>query len=268
MLRLSGAAVTHRGLVRSDNEDSAFCGADLVLVADGVGGGAAGEVASATAAHVVCATAMADRDGDPVRVLTEGVRRAQALLARGVQEVPDRAGMATTLTAVLTNGRRCAIAHIGDSRGYVHRDRELVRVTRDHTWVAGMLESGRLDEATAREHPWRNVVLRSLSGEEEAAADITALDLHLRDRVLLCSDGLTDLVDEDRIAGVLDAHDDEDAATLLRDDALMRGGRDNITVVVASVLDGPRVEDVGRLLGAVCDPGNIVDVTSAVADPA
>lgn len=268
MLRLSGAAVTHRGLVRPDNEDSAFCGADLVLVADGVGGGAAGEIASATTAHAVCATAMADRDADPVAVLTAGVRRAQLLLARGVREVPDRAGMATTLTAVLTNGRSCALAHIGDSRGYVHRERELVRLTRDHTWVARMLETGRIDEAAAREHPWRNVVLRSLSGEEEAEADISGLPLRAQDRVLLCSDGLTDLVDEDRIAVVLDAHDDEDAAALLRDDALMRGGRDNVTVVVASVVEGPRVDDVGRLLGAVCEPENIVDITAAVADPA
>lgn len=263
MLRLSSTGVTHRGLVRENNEDSAFCGADLMLVADGVGGGAAGEVASATAAYAITAVAMARRGEDPASVLAEGVATAQRELAAGVRAVPDRAGMATTTTAIFTDGRGFALAHIGDSRGYVWRDDELTRITQDHTYVATLVDDGRLTESAAALHPWRNVVLRTINGEVEGSADVTPLDLRVGDRVLLASDGLTDLVDEGEIAAVLGRRADDDAACdALRDLALARGGRDNVTVVMGTVRDGPQVDSVGRLLGAVVDPRNIVDPTA------
>jgi len=262
MLRLSSTGVTHRGLVRENNEDSAFCGADLMLVADGVGGGAAGEVASATAAYAITAVTMARRGDQPADVLAEGVAAAQRELAAGVRSVPDRAGMATTTTAVFTDGERFALAHIGDSRGYVWREDELTRITRDHTYVATLVDDGRLTEAAAAEHPWRNVVLRTINGEVGGSADVMPLDLRVGDRVLLASDGLTDLVDEGEIAAVLHRHADDAACETLRDLALARGGRDNVTVVIGTVHDGPRVDSVGRLLGAVVDPRNIVDPTA------
>ena len=121
MLRFSGTGATHVGLVRDNNEDSAFVGASCMLVADGVGGGAVGEVASATTAYVVSATALAAPHDDPVSVLAEAVLKSQEELARGVRELPERSGMATTLTALVTDGRTVALAHIGDSRGYVYR---------------------------------------------------------------------------------------------------------------------------------------------------
>lgn len=259
MLRLSGTGVTHRGLVRDHNEDSGFVGPDLVLVADGVGGAAAGEVASATAAYAVCATAASRRDDDPTLVLSAGVRRAQQLLARGMVEDQRRAGMATTLTAVMTNGERCALAHLGDSRGYVLRDDELIRITRDHTWVADLVDDGKLSEDEAMVHPWRNVVLRTVNGDDAQAADVLPLALRPGDRLLIASDGLTDLVDERCIEDLLAGHDDDTAADLLVAEALRRGGTDNVTCVVASVIDGPRVDTRGMLLGALFDPGNLVD---------
>jgi len=262
MLRLSCTGVTHRGLVRENNEDSAFCGADLMLVADGVGGGAAGEVASATAAYAITAVAMARRGDDPADVLAEGVATAQRELAAGVRAMPERAGMATTATAVFTDGERFALAHMGDSRGYVWRDDELTRVTHDHTFVATLVDDGRLTETEAAMHPWRNVVLRTINGEVEGSADVSPLHLRVGDRVLLASDGLTDLVDEGEIAAVLERHADDAACEVLRDLALGRGGRDNVTVVLGSVHDGPPVDSVGRLLGAVTDPANIVDPTA------
>lgn len=262
MLRFSATGVTHRGLVRSNNEDSAFCGPDLVLVADGVGGGAAGEIASATTAYAVTATAMSRRGDDPVEVLGDAVREAQRQLLRGVEADPRREGMATTLSGVLTDGETFALVHIGDSRGYVWRDGELTRVTHDHTYVALLVDEGRLSEADAVDHPWRNVVLRSINGHPDEVADVRPLALRPGDRVLVASDGLTDLVDDTEIARVLDRYGDDPAATALRDLALTRGGRDNITVVLATVHDGPAVCSDGRVLGAVADPANIVDPTA------
>lgn len=260
MLRLSGTGASHTGLVRGHNEDAGFVGPDLVLVADGVGGAAAGEVASATTACAVCATAMERRDDDPTVVLNAGVRRAQHLLARGVGRDPGRAGMASTLTAVLTNGERFALAQVGDSRAYVLRADELIRVTRDHTWVAESVEDGRLTEDEARVHPWRNVLLRSVNGDDDAqVAEVLPLALRRGDRVLLASDGLTDLVPEQRIEEVLHRHDDNTAVEILVAEALALGGTDNITCVVATVVEGPRVDSRGQLLGTLCDPDNLVD---------
>jgi PPM family protein phosphatase len=262
MLRLSSTGVTHVGLVRSDNQDSAFHGPDLVLVADGVGGGPAGEVASATTTYVVSATAMARRDDDPTRVLSEAVRAAQEQLRRGVELDDAREGMATTLTAVLTNGRLFALAHLGDSRGYVMRDDELILVTRDHTYVAQLVDQGRLSVVDAADHPWRNVVTRTVNGDPSTHADVLPLALREGDRVVLASDGLTDLVTEPEIESMMLRHSDDVAADSLLALALARGGRDNVTVVIATVIEGPRVDSVGTMLGAVRDLDNVVDAAS------
>lgn len=262
MLRISGTGETHVGLVRANNQDSAFVGPTCVLVADGVGGGAAGEVASATTAYAVAACALSHAGREPVEVLREAVELAQEqVLAGGVAD-PARTGMATTLTAVLTDGESFALAHLGDSRGYVFRDDELTRVTRDHTYVQDLLDEGRLDEAGASVHPWRNVVLRSVNGTVDAEPDILELSLRPGDRILLASDGLTDLVDEAVIAETLARRADDDAVQALVAGALARGGRDNITCVVGTVVDGPPVCADGLLLGAVRDPANVVDLAA------
>jgi protein phosphatase len=265
MLRLSGVGVTHVGLVRAHNQDSAFVGPDLVLVADGVGGGAAGEVASATTAYAVSAVAMARRDDDPTRVLADAVRTAQEQVRRGVELDGARAGMATTLTAVLTNGERFALAHLGDSRGYVLRGDELIQITRDHTYVAHLVDEGRLSAGDAEHHPWRNVVTRTVNGDPRAHADVLPLALRPGDRVLLASDGLTDLVGEGELHDHLVRHGDDAAVEALLDLALSRGGRDNVTVVAASVVEGSRVDTVGTLLGSVRNPTHIVDAAAVRA---
>jgi PPM family protein phosphatase len=261
MLRISGTGETHVGLVRADNEDSAFVGPTCILVADGVGGGAAGEVASATAAYAVSATALMRPGEDPVTVLRDGVALAQSQVQAGTEADPVRAGMATTLTAVLTDGSTFALAHLGDSRGYVFRDGDLTRVTRDHTYVQDLLDEGRLDEHDVAEHPWRNVVLRSVNGSQ-GAPDILALHLGPGDRILLASDGLTDLVGEAVIAETLAQRSDDDAVSALVAAALGRGGRDNVTCVVATVVEGPALSADGILLGAVRDPQNVIDLAA------
>jgi len=261
MLRISGAGATHVGLVRDHNEDAAFVGPSCMLVADGVGGGAAGEVAAATTAYVVAATALARPDEDPLTVLADAVALAQGQVALGARQRPERRGMATTLTAVATDGQRFALAHIGDSRGYLFRGGELVRITRDHTYVQDLVDQGSLTEQEVPLHPWRNVVLRTVNGVD-GPADVQLLDLVPGDRLLLASDGLTDFVSEPRIADLVGRKSDHDAVQALLAAALGAGGRDNITCVLATVAEGPRLVGDGTRLGALTDLANIVDPTA------
>lgn len=238
MLRISGVGETHVGLVRGNNEDSAFVGPYCLLVADGVGGGAAGEVASATATYAVAATANLMLGQDPAAVLSAGVRLAQAQVRAGVAQDPTREGMATTLTAL---------------------------VTRDHTYVQDLLEEGRLSVDEVAEHPWRNVVMRTVSATRDTEPDLLELDLVPGDRVLLATDGLTDLVSHAELENTLATRSDDAAVAALVAAALARGGRDNITCLVATIVEGPRIEADGMLLGAVRSPENIVDLAAARA---
>jgi protein phosphatase len=268
MLRFSGAGVSDVGLVRPDNEDSGFVAPYVALVADGVGGAAAGEIASATAAYAAAAVALAHQFERPEQVLVEAVTAASECVRVGVQrDHAHRLGMATTLTMVVTDGRRVVLGHVGDSRAYLLRRRDgetrLTQVSTDHTYVQHLIETGSLDEAGRASHPWRNVVLRSVDGDPEGAGvDLLALDVAVGDRLLLCSDGLTDLVSDDDIATLLAQGDPAEASADLTSAALEAGGRDNVTAIVLDVVDGPRVIGDGRLLGAVLDPRNVVDPTA------
>lgn len=262
MLRFSGAGVSEVGHVREHNEDSGFVAPYVALVADGVGGAAAGEVASATAAYVVSAMALARVDEPLEQVLREAVAATRLSLADGVRDAPDREGMATTLTAVVCDGDRVVLAHLGDSRAYLYRDGEMTQVSRDHTYVQLLVDTGQLRADEAATHPWRNVVLRSLQGAPDVDlgdVDLVELDATVGDRVLLCSDGLTDFVPGSRIRDLLRLRDPQAAATMLTQAALRAGGRDNITCVVVDLIEGPQVVGDGRLLGAFWDFRNVVD---------
>ena len=262
MLRFSGVALSHTGLVRSDNEDSGFLGPTCMLVADGVGGAAAGEIASATTAYVVSALALSDPLAEPLAMLQTGVLLAQEQVAAGVLQDPSRTGMATTLTAVATDGVTFALAHVGDSRGYVFREGRLTRITTDHTYVQRLVDEGNLDEEDVDSHPWRNVVMRSVDGTVAESGDVTRLGLLVGDRVLLASDGLTDLVSEPHIEALLLAHHDDAAVEALVDAALTAGGTDNVTCLLATVIDGPAVVTDGALVGTLRDPRKIVDAAA------
>jgi serine/threonine protein phosphatase PrpC len=270
VLRFQGVGITDVGLVRDHNEDSAFLGPYVALVADGVGGSAAGEVASATVAYVVAALARQRQGDEPAAVLVEAVELAGKALADGVEADEQRTGMATTMTAVITDGERCAMAHVGDSRLYLFRGGVLSRVSHDHTFVQQLVDEGQLDAESVRRHPWRNVVLRSLHGtaNEELAdtADLLELSLAVGDRLLLCSDGLTDMVSDSRIAEVLYVPDAQSAAARLVEEALEGGGADNVTCLVFDVVDGPEVSGDGQVIGAMRDVQNIVDPASLRAN--
>lgn len=265
MLRFRYGAKSHPGLVRSNNEDAGYAGAYLLLVADGVGGAAAGEIASASTTYVTSTVSMINTGsmssvGDPISVLAQAVDFAHRHLQDGVRMDPLRDGMSTTLTAILGNGERFALAHVGDSRGYLLRDGVLHRITRDHTLLQAMLDSGQLRPDEAETFPYRSVIARSINHSETPEPDLCLLDLKLGDRILLASDGLTDLVDAESIGGAIEADDDLDAGVdRLIALALAAGGRDNITCILGEVVEGDLINPRGTLVGAAADPSNLID---------
>jgi len=259
VLRFSYGAASHVGLVREHNEDAGFAGPYLQLVADGVGGAAAGEVASATTTYVVTALAMGRPDQDGATLLAEAVAAAHRELQRGARDDEARQGMATTLTAALVRGDRVSLVQVGDSRAYLVREGELLRLSTDQTLVQLLVEKGDLRPDQVATHPFRNVVLRSVNGDEPVEPALRELDLVVGDRLLLCSDGLTDLVPEPDILRGLTIEDPDEAAAALVELALGAGGRDNVTCLVSDLRDDPEVKTDGRLLGAMMDPRLVVD---------
>ncbi len=175
---------------------------------------------------------------------------------------PNRTGMGTTLTAVYTDGRRVALAQVGDSRAYLLRGGELRQLTTDHTLVQAMVDAGRLTAEQARTSPHRNIVVRSLGAEHDPEPDIAWLEVESGDRLLLCSDGLSDLVDDAEIATHLAASTCQDAVEQLVAAALAAGGKDNVTCIAADVVDGAQIDSRGLLVGAVVDLWHVLDPTA------
>jgi protein phosphatase len=235
-LALRYAARSDVGLVRSNNEDSVYAGARLLALADGMGGHAAGEVASQL---VIAALAHLDDDepgGDPLAKLDAAVRAGNSAIAAQVEMEPDLEGMGTTLTAILFAGNRIGMVHIGDSRGYLLRDGELTQITKDDTFVQTLVDDGRITKEEAHSHPQRSLIMRALTGHE-VEPTLTMREVRTGDRYLLCSDGLSDPVSDETILDALQIPDVTDSADRLIELALRGGGPDNVTVVVADVVD-------------------------------
>lgn len=260
MLRFACSAQSHVGLVRGNNEDAGFAGPHLLLVADGVGGSAAGEVASATTAYVTSALMMVDEDPDPMTVLGEAVRLSNEQLRVGAERDPSRRGMSTTMVAVMTYKDRSALVNVGDSRAYLVRDGRLRRLTRDHTFIQDLIDEGQLTREEAQTHPFRTAVVNAVNGIGDLEPDLVRFDdVQIGDRILLCSDGLSDLVPDERIESILAGEDRDEATAALIEAALEAGGRDNITCIVADIEDGPEARRHGNPLGAMRDPYLIID---------
>src|SRR5215470_1296040 len=238
-LALRYAVRSDVGLLREGNEDSAYAGPHLLAIADGMGGHAAGEVASSVAIY---ALKDLDRDDVPTDRLLDALAQAVAaanneLHERSVED-PAVEGMGTTLTALLWSAGTIAICHIGDSRAYLLRAGELPQITRDHTLVQSLVDDGRLTQAQAATHPQRSLVMRALQSGTEAEPDLSILPANAGDRYMLCSDGLSDVVTEATLRETLIRYADRDqAVTELIDLAIRGGGPDNITCIVADVVD-------------------------------
>ncbi|WP_068188184.1 protein phosphatase 2C domain-containing protein [Mycobacterium sp. UM_CSW] len=249
-LVLRYAARSDRGLVRANNEDSVYAGARLLALADGMGGHAAGEVASQL---VIAALAHLDDDepgGDLLAKLDAAVRAGNAAIAAQVEMEPDLEGMGTTLTAILFDGNRIGLVHIGDSRGYLLRDGELVQITKDDTFVQTLVDEGRITREEAHSHPQRSLIMRALTGHE-VEPTLTMREARAGDRYLLCSDGLSDPVSDETIHEALQIPDVAESAYRLIELALRGGGPDNVTVVVADVVDYDYGQTQPILAGAV-----------------
>jgi len=253
MTHLSSAVASDPGLRRESNED-AFCtrtDLGLYMVADGMGGHAAGEVASKLAVEVVEAFINDTRDADPNRTwpfpydpdlsfdgnrLKAAFRLANRRLASAMQNDEGLRGMATTAAAVLMTKERPSVAHVGDSRVYLWRDGRLSQITEDHSWVGEQVRAGVLSDADARRHPWRNVVTRALSGGDDPEVEVTEIDVRQGDRLLICSDGLSGVVAFDTLESIIaSTHPLQETCRCLIDAANAAGGPDNITVALIKV---------------------------------
>ena len=233
--QLAYAARTDRGLVRASNQDSVYAGDNLLVVADGMGGHAAGDMASRL---VVSAFMPLDRrspGGDLLRALARATRDGNSAISQVVRENPDLDGMGTTVTAVLFDGGRLGLAHVGDSRAYLYRDGVLHQLTHDDTFVQSLIDEGRISQEDAAHHPQRSLLLRALNGTE-VDPSLTVREVSVGDRYLLCSDGLAGVVSAESIAEALAESDPETCANRLIQLALSGGGPDNITVIVADVV--------------------------------
>jgi protein phosphatase len=242
-LALKSAVRSDRGAVRADNEDSAYASTRLAAVADGVGGRAAGEVASAA---VINELILMDkcRLAEPLEAALErAVASGNASVGFIARCHPEMAGMSTTVTAVALDERRYAIANVGDSRAYLYRDGRLRQLTRDDSYVQELIDRGALDPRAARTHPQRSVVLKALDGDPAVTPAISSLEAEPGDRMLVCSDGLSDLIDERELASALALDSREASAERLIELALAAGGSDNVSVVVADVVARERASD-------------------------
>ncbi|MFJ9815903.1 Stp1/IreP family PP2C-type Ser/Thr phosphatase [Streptomyces sp. NPDC101151] len=260
-LSLRFAAGSHKGMIREGNEDSGYAGPRLLAIADGMGGQAAGEVASS---EVISTLVTLDDDvpgSDILTSLGDAVQRANDQLRTMVEEDPQLEGMGTTLTALLWTGQRLGLVHIGDSRAYLLRDGVLTQITQDHTWVQRLVDEGRITEEEAITHPQRALLMRALGSGDHVEPDLSIREVRAGDRYLICSDGLSGVVSHQTMEETLASYQGpQETVQELIQLALRGGGPDNITLIIADVLDldtgdtlAGQLSDTPVVVGAVAE---------------
>ncbi len=272
-IALRYAARSDIGLGRyTNNQDSGYAGPHLLVIADGMGGHAGGDVASSVTVGRMVALDGESHGGDALALLAATLREANTELRRRTADDPTLAGMGTTTTALMRYGNKLALAHIGDSRAYLLRGGELTRITHDHSFVQSLIDEGRITAEEAEHHPQRSVVTRVLTGDPDDEPDLSVREARVGDRYLICSDGLTDVVRDATISETLAEHaDPAGAADAFVAMALRGGGRDNVTCIVAHVVDVAREADVGtttpQVVGAAAVHGTVTS-SAAPSTPA
>ncbi|WP_062077275.1 PP2C family protein-serine/threonine phosphatase [Demequina globuliformis] len=247
-LSLHFAARSDVGLVRSNNQDSAFAGPHLLVVADGMGGAAGGDIASSIAVGRLAALDGESHGPDEsLDELKEAIADAHAEIVERAANDPELSGLGTTVTALLRAGSTLSMAHIGDSRAYLMRGGELEQVTTDHSFVQHLVDTGRLSAADAEHHPKRSMLLRVLGDvDADVPVDISVRETRAGDRWMLCSDGLSGVVSRDTLEHTLsEVSDPGDCADALVSLALAAGAPDNVTCIVADVVDIDATDGVG-----------------------
>ena len=256
-LQLRFVSHSEIGPVRKNNQDSGYASRRLLVVADGMGGAAAGDLASAVAIDTLKGLD-SDSSTDPqtdtqadseLERLATALRRANDRIADLIADDFHLEGMGTTVTGALFDGDRLNLVHIGDSRAYLLRDGRLEQLTHDHSWVQSLVDDGKITEAEAAVHPHRSLLLRVLNGQPANEPDLTRVVVQAGDRLLFCSDGVCGLVDDPEILTALQVPDLDGALSALVDDALAAGGIDNITAIVADVVE------TGEGVVAITDAG-------------
>ena len=231
--RTSFGSRTDIGCLRDHNEDSLVVTPPLFAVADGMGGHAAGEVASEIAVRVLSELAPEHPDGE---ALGRAIEEANRAVIQAAREGRGRQGMGTTMTAAMLEGERLVIAQVGDSRAYLLHQGKLQQLTRDHSLMADMIEAGQLTPEEARTHPQRSVITRALGSDAHLHPDIYEINVETGDRLLICSDGLSGMIFDDQIENTLRrVQDPQRCASQLVNEAIAAGGHDNVTVIVADV---------------------------------
>lgn len=239
-IQLRYAARSHVGLVRKNNQDSGYAGPHLLVLADGMGGPAGGDIASSVAlAHLAPLDADSHAADDLLNLLRSAIGAAHEELVNLSESHEELAGLGTTCVAILRSGNKMAMVHIGDSRAYLLRDAELIQVTTDHSFVQFLVESGKITPEEAEHHPKRSVLLRVLGDSEgDVVLDESVRAAVVGDRWLLCSDGLSGVVSAETITEVLkDSVTPDECCEKLVGLALKSGAPDNVTCVVADVVD-------------------------------
>jgi protein phosphatase len=241
-LRLRYAAVSDVGRHRKENQDSGYASEHLLVVADGVGGAAYGDVASATAVHLLRRLDHAPTE-ELLSALAGVVHRIHDKLAEMVEDDAELDGTSTTVTAALFDGHRLGFVHIGDSRAYLYRGGEVRQITKDHTFVQTLVDEGRITEEDSRVHPHRNIILRAVDSVHDTEPDLFHVELQAGDRILLCSDGCSGSVTDRELASLLAGGSVDAVAVGLVQAALDNGTTDNVTVVVAEAVPVGTVDD-------------------------
>ncbi|ANY06719.1 PP2C family protein-serine/threonine phosphatase [Pseudonocardia sp. HH130630-07] len=249
-LVLRYSARSDRGLVRQNNQDAVYAGPRLLALADGMGGHAAGEVASSL---VISALAPLDDDvpgDDLLAELRDATHEGNDAISRHVADAPDLEGMGTTLTAILFAGSRLGMVHVGDSRCYLLRGGEFAQITKDDTFVQSLIDEGRITEEESHTHPQRSLLLRAITGQD-VDPSLSIREARAGDRFLLCSDGLSGPVSDETLHQTLEDYlDPRECADRMIELALRGGGPDNITCIVADVVDVAYADDAPIIGGS------------------
>jgi serine/threonine protein phosphatase PrpC len=244
------------GLVRNNNEDSGFIGKHFLLVADGMGGHAAGELASSTTVAIV---AQVDKNKDKLEDLESKIIEIPKVITKelknAINKDSSRSGMGTTLTAAVVQENQLKISHVGDSRAYLVRNKKISRITKDQTYIQSLIDNNEITESEAKNHPQRSLLLQAIDGITESIPVITSIEILENDKIILCSDGLTNVVTDEEILEIVNQFDYVGAVSALIEKALENGGPDNITVIVAD-LQKEKYENKIIVLGAAAEPRN------------
>jgi protein phosphatase len=244
------------GLVRNNNEDSGFIGKHFLLVADGMGGHAAGELASSTTVAIV---AQVDNNKEKLEDLDSRLIEIPKVITKelknAINKDSSRAGMGTTLTAAVILENQLRVSHVGDSRAYLVRNKLISRITKDQTYIQSLIDNNEITESEAKNHPQRSLLLQAIDGITESIPVITSTEILENDKIILCSDGLTNVVTDEEILEIINQFDYVGAVSALIEKALENGGPDNITVIVAD-LQKEKYENKIIVLGAAAEPRN------------